>query len=161
MEVKIVHKSFYKFIKQCRINANITIESASVALNISKRNLSYYEDGTYPVPDDVAFMMSEVYQAPIIKYLWLRNCRCGALLPEIDDKDFAENILSLAVNFKLSNDCLNDLMSIGADGKVDTKEKPKYTRILKVFRRLATDMILLPFHKIKKPNRPADGSTFK
>lgn len=145
-----MHTSFPKFIKQCRIDAKMTQEYAAIELNVPRRSLVNYESGFTAVPDDIAVAMSKLYNAPIIRYLWLRNTLCGQFLLEVEEKDLAENILSLAVCFSNARTCIADLMAIGADGHIDMKETPKYIQILDTFRHLAKDILLLNFHQNKK-----------
>lgn len=136
-----------KFIKKCRIEAGLTREQASECLRISWRTLAYYESGQRKIPDDIACLMSDVYKAPVIKYIWLKNTRCGKELPNINSKNLIENIMSLAINLKSSENCLQELMIIGLDGKISVKEKPKYIKIIDTFRLLVKDITLLRFHK--------------
>ena len=145
-----MHNDFPRFIKQCRINAQLTQETAAIELNIPRRSLVNYENGTTFVPDDIAVAMSKLYQVPIIRYLWLKNTLCGQCLLDFEEKNLSESILGLAVKLNESNSHLNDLMLIGSDGRIDTNEKPKYTLILDTFRQLAKDILSLNFCSIKK-----------
>ena len=145
-----MHTNFPKFIKQCRIKAKMTQEAAAIELNVPRRSLVNYESGFTAVPDDIAVAMSKLYNAPIIRYLWLRNTLCGQFLLEVEEKDLAENILSLAVWFNNSRTCMDELLAIGADGYIDIKEMSKYTQILDTFRQLAKDILSLNFHQNKK-----------
>ena len=94
--------SFHEFIKQCRINANFSVDKAAFELNICRRTLNYYENGTVAVPDDVAYSMAILYKTPVIKYLWLKKLVnvemnyqiYGAII-------FPKKLLSLAVNLKI------------------------------------------------------------
>lgn len=142
--------SFHEFIKQCRINANFSVDKAAFELNICRRTLNYYENGTVAVPDDVAYSMAILYKTPVIKYLWLKNSKCGNELPNIWGNNLSEKILSLAVNLKISNDCLHELMTIGLDGEISTEEKPKYNKIINKLWLLSKDILLLRFLPNKK-----------
>lgn len=138
-----MNKELCILIKKAREEANLTQEQASEKLNIAWRTLAYYESGQRKIPDDIAYLMSDVYKAPVIKY----NTRCGKGLPNINSKNLIENIMSLAINLKASENCLQELMTIGLDGKISAKEKPKYIKIIDTFRLLVKDITLLRFHK--------------
>lgn len=142
-----MNKELSILIKKAREEANLTQEQASEKLNIAWRTLAYYESGQRKIPDDIACLMSDVYEAPVIKYIWLKNTRCGKGLPNINSKNLIENIMSLAINLKASENCLQELMTIGLDGKISAKEKPKYIKIIDTFRLLVKDITLLRFHK--------------
>ena len=142
---------FHELIKQCRLNAHLTLDAASFELNISKRNLCYYESGTNPVPDDIVFQMMKIYDTPAIGYEWLRNTKTGRLLlPDIENKNLPETILCLLANLNAADKCTMDLISIGQDGKVDAKEQPLYCRIVENLKPILKTVFSLNFYKKKK-----------
>ena len=142
---------FHELIKQCRINAHLTLDEASFELNISRRNLCYYESGTNSVPDDIVFQMMKIYDTPAIGYEWLRNTKTGRLLlPDIENKNLPETILCLLANLNVADKCTMDLISIGQDGKVDAKEQPLYCRIVENLKPILKTVFSLNFYKKKK-----------
>lgn len=142
-----MNKELATFIKKCRVDANLTLEKASELLDIAPRTLSYYERAQHSLPDVIASRMAKIYNEPAIKHYWLKNTKCGADLPNINNKSLVTNILSLAVNMKCSSECLHKLMQIGLDGEITQKEKPEYTHILDTFRLLIEDITLLKYNK--------------
>ena len=72
------------------------------------------------------------------------------MLAPIENKSFSETVLSFITNIKKSNKCIDDLIEIGADGKIDKKEQPKYKQILNTFRLMTKDILILKFCKNKK-----------
>ena len=132
-------------IKKYREAAGLTIEQAADELYISWRALSYYESGERYLTDVTAANMAKLYNAPIIEYLWLKNTKCGRNIPNIENRNLMENILSLAINIRSSDECLQKLMTIGLDGQITAKEKPEYIQIVDTFRLLAKDIAALKF----------------
>lgn len=146
-----MHDNFHGFIKQCRLNAKMTLDEASFELNISRRNLCYYESGTNSVPDDVVFQMMKIYNMPELGYEWLRSTKTGRLLlPDIESKNLPETILCLLADLNTADKCTMDLINIGCDGKVDAKEQPLYCRIVENLKPILKTVFSLNFYKKKK-----------
>ena len=93
----------------------------------------------------------EIYGNEYIGYQYLLTFRLGQkLFAPIENKSFSETVLSFIANIKKSNKCIDDLIEIGADGKIDKKEQPKYKQILNTFRLMTKDILILKFCKNKK-----------
>lgn len=119
-----------KLIKKCRVNAHLTQEEASEKLNIARRTLCCYEDGSLNLPDDIAVAMSNVYKNPAIKYMWLQNTRCAqSILPELGDKTLSENVLDTMYVLDEMQEHSHDLIAIGRDNKVDENEHTLFEKI--------------------------------
>ena len=142
---------FHEFIKQCRLNAHLTLDEASFELNVSRRNLCYYESGANSVPDDIVFQMMKIYDTPAIGYEWLRNTKTGRLLlPDIESRNLPETILCLLADLDTADKYTMDLINIGQDGKVDAKEQPLYCRIVENLKPILKTVFSLNFYKKKK-----------
>lgn len=136
---------------KAREYAGLTQEKAAELLGISVRTLAHYESNQSKPKMERMNTIVELYQDEQLGYQYILTFDLGKrLFGGIKEKSFAESVLSFAVNIKQSGTHVDDLMTIGADGKVDEQEKPKYKQILNVFRLMAKDVLMLRFYKNKK-----------
>lgn len=137
-------KDFGLLLIKARKSAGYTQEQASELLDISVRTLAKYEANQIKPTIDKMNDIVEIYGNEYIGYQYLLTFRLGQkLFAPIENKSFIANI-------KKSNKCIDDLIEIGADGKVDKKEQPKYKQILNTFRLMTKDILILKFCKNKK-----------
>lgn len=83
--------------KKARIAAGLRQIEAADAIAVSIRALSDYENGVYTVPDDIALVMSRVYNSPElrIEHLKLNPVFLDVLGDVKAKEDIAENVLSI------------------------------------------------------------------
>lgn len=144
-------KDFGLLLIKARKSAGYTQEQASELLDISVRTLAKYEANQVKPTIDKMNDIVEIYGSEYIGYQYLLTYKLGQkLLAPIESKSFSETVLSFITNIKKSNKCIDDLIEIGADGKVDKKEQPKYKQILNAFRLMTKDILILKFCKNKK-----------
>jgi transcriptional regulator with XRE-family HTH domain len=61
----------------CRVSrerANLTLEEAGERLNVVSRMVSYYESGTYAVPEEMLMKMKDVYEDPRLPWNYWSSC---------------------------------------------------------------------------------------
>lgn len=144
-------KDFGLLLIYARKNAGLTQEQVAELLEKDVRTISRYESNIAIPPIDVMDKICDIYQDEWIGYEYLLNYKLGQrLFTHLKEQSLAENTLSLIFNFNRAKEVLNDLMLICMDGKITAKEKPKYTKILNVFRLVAKDIMLLRFLGNKK-----------
>ena len=104
-------------------------------LGISTSSLANYELGiTKIVPVDIVVMMSDLYNAPELRYHYCKNeCPIGKDLPMATKAASLEGITIRLLN-GLDNDEINyikkTLLAISRDGKVGSEEIPKLHKIV-------------------------------
>lgn len=126
-----MNNKFLKALALYRNNAGLTQEQASEKLCICLRSLINYETGRTNVPDDIANKMSQIYNAPILGYYWLRNTQTGkSILPALAKSSLAENGLSLLDGLNTANEYKTDVIKICLDNKIDASEQPKFKKIV-------------------------------
>lgn len=120
-----MNKDSVNYYKTCRETVGIRQEDAALALNVSCRSLSDYENGKTKVPDDIVDSMAKLYKSPLLAWWHLKNNSVlGKYLPDVSvlqsDVDMVfQGILSVD---KLSP-TVDGLKSIMSDGEIDEKEE--------------------------------------
>lgn len=115
--------------QNARRTAGLTQERWAEVLGITPEAVRQYERGVITPQDDVVLRMAEVAGQHIICYWHLLNkSRVAAqLLPELQEKQLPEAVLSLLVQIEALQDTgLQELIRIAADGKVDPSERPAF-----------------------------------
>lgn len=124
-------KSIYQ---TCREAAGFTQEHAAPMLGVSLRSLADYEAGRTAVPNDVAYRMVTVYNAPYLAVQHLHQASdLGALVvPAIDPCDLQTASLRLINRVLEFADQHRDrqLMQIAEDGVISESERPMFDAIL-------------------------------
>lgn len=106
---------------------------AAGLLNVSEATVSDWELGLRnPNPEDIV-RMSEAYNAPeLLNYYCSRQCPIGRLtVPQIVLEAPSQSAISLIYELKRSEDIVNDLLNVLADGKITDDEIPVIRDVLK------------------------------
>lgn len=108
-------------------------EGASEYLGISKDSLTEYELGLCKfVPVDKVVIMSEGYNCPeLLNHYCSEQCPIGSgRIEHLELKSLESHALRLANATKDMNILRDELMQIAEDGKIDDKEKQKFSAII-------------------------------
>lgn len=132
-----MNNEFLKALVLYRNNAGLTQEQASEKLCICLRSLINYENGKTNVPDDIANKMSQIYNAPVLGYYWLRNTQTGKnILPALTKSSLSESGLCFLDGLNTANEHRADLIKICLDNKIDASEQPKFKKIVEASKTL-------------------------
>lgn len=121
--------------------AGLTQERWAEVLGISVESVRLYESGANMPGDEIALRMAEVTGQQIICYWHLLNKSKMAtrLLPQIEKKPLPQAVLDLLVKLRdFSEDGLEDLTRIAADGRVDPMEREPYEYAMRQLRELVS-----------------------
>lgn len=110
-------------------------EMAAELLGISTSSLANYELGTTKiVPVDIVVLMSDLYNAPELRYHYCKNeCPIGASLPMATKAASLEGITIRLLNGLDADEITyikKSLLGIARDGKVGSDEIPKLHKIV-------------------------------
>ena len=122
-----------------RRTAGLTQERWAEVLGISVESVRLYEGGVNMPSDEIALRMAETAGQQIICYWHLLNkSRAAAhLLPKVEEKPLPEAVLNLLVKLRdFSEDGMQDLIRIAADGRVDPEEREPYEYAMRQLRAL-------------------------
>jgi len=123
--------------QSARRTAGLTQERWAEVLGISVEAVRLYETGQNMPGDGVVLRMAEVAGQHIICYWHLLNkSRVAAgILPEITEKALPEAVLDLLVKLRnFSEDGMQELLRIAADGEVSPEEREAYDFALRQLR---------------------------
>jgi len=150
-EVKNIYKT-------CRRNAGMSQETALNYLFVSGRSLSYYETGRTIPGEDVVCRMVEVYGAPELAYLHLKqNTEVGRrYLPELCLNDLPRAVLRLQKEAGDMQSVEKDLVSIACDGEIDSAEIPLWERAKEELQDLVGAALAVLYTERKDPLCRAD-----
>lgn len=144
--------------KTCRENADMSQEKAVEHLFVSTRSLSDYETGHTIPGDDTVCRMIEVYNAPELAYLHLKqNTEVGKrYLPAICLDELPRAVLRLQKESRDMEAIESDLISIACDGVVDNSEQSIWGRAKSELQELAGAALAVLF--TRKEKRPLEAA---
>jgi len=147
-------KTIYKI---CRNYTGMSQEEVLSYLFISARSLSDYETGRTIPSEDIVCRMVEVYGAPQLAYLHLKqNTEVGRrYLPDICLNDLPRAVLKLQ---KEASDMIpveKDLVSIACDGEIDNAEIPLWERAKEELQELVGAALAVLYTERKRPLKAA------
>lgn len=122
-----------------RRTAGLTQERWAEVLGISVESVRLYESGANMPSDEIALRMAEVTGQQIICYWHLlqKSKMAGRLLPQLEKKALPEAVLDLLVKLRdFSEDGMQDLARIAADGRVASEERKPYDCAMRQLREL-------------------------
>ncbi|NLW90037.1 MAG: helix-turn-helix domain-containing protein [Syntrophomonadaceae bacterium] len=140
--------------KLCRLPAWLNQDVAAERLEISPRSLSDYETGKTIPGDDVVCRMIELYGAPELAYLHLKeNTEVGRrYLPAICLDELPRAVLRLQKESRDMQAIEGDLISIACDGVVDNNEQSLWGKARTELQELAGAALAVLFtRKEEKP----------
>lgn len=121
----------------CRINARkngekITQQQAADALHISKRQLSAYETGGAPVPDEMVVAMAEYYETPVLVWWHMKHHTVfGKYLPDVPELKTPQDIIFTDIVTKNKHLKTSEkLLDILEDLRVTKDEKEDYDKCI-------------------------------
>ena len=143
-----MNNEFLNALVMYRNNAGLTQEQASEKLCICLRSLINYETGRTNVPDDIVNKMSQIYNASILGYYWLRNTQTGkSILPALAKNSLSENGLCFLDGLNTANECRADVIKICMDNKIDASEQPRFKKIVEASKDLMKTLMNFTFIK--------------
>lgn len=144
----------------CREQAGLTKEQAAEGLNCSVRQLSRYEAGEAPVPDDIAYQMVVLYDSQLLKVQHLRLVSHVAadLLPPIAEVNLSAASLMLINRATELADNYRRMMQIAEDDRIDEQERLDYQIIQQNVRAVIAASFCYLYADIKK-ERPKAGTS--
>lgn len=122
-----------------RRTAGLTQERWAEVLGISVESVRLYEGGVNMPSDEIALRMAEVAGQQIICYWHLlrKSKMANRLLPQIEKRPLPEAVIALLVMLRdFSEDGMQELLRIAADGRVDPQEREIYNDAIRQLREL-------------------------
>lgn len=122
-----------------RRTAGLTQERWAEVLGISVESVRLYEGGVNMPSDEIALRMAEVAGQQIICYWHLlrKSKMANRLLPQIEKRPLPEAVIALLVMLRdFSEDGMQELLRIAADGRVDPVEQDPYNYAIRQLREL-------------------------
>lgn len=122
-----------------RRTAGLTQERWAEVLGISVESVRLYEGGVNMPSDEIALRMAEVAGQQIICYWHLlrKSKMANRLLPQIEKRPLPEAVIALLVKLRdFSEDGMQELLRIAADGRVDPQEREIYNDAIRQLREL-------------------------
>ena len=120
--------------KTCRKAAGLTQEAAAERLGISVESLRAYETGQRVPPDDVAELMSVLYNSLllIVQHVREKNAMYSRVVPEVSQCSVLEASARLTNRIYAFADSHADrrLMRMAEDNVIDQTERPEFDAIL-------------------------------
>ncbi len=138
-----------------RRTAGLTQERWAEVLGISVESVRLYEGGMNMPSDNVVLRMAEVAGQHIICYwhLLAKSRVAAGILPEITEKPLPEAVLDLLVKLQdFSEDGMQDLTRIAADGMVAAEEREAYTYAMAQLRALVAAGLHMEYTKGGRPD---------
>lgn len=148
-------KNIYKI---SRLDASYTQESAAEKLSVSVRSLVDYESGRTIPGDDIVCNMVDIYKAPELAYLHLKeNTEVGKrYLPDLHLDELPRAVLRLQKESRDMQAREGDLISIACDGEIDSAEQSTWERTKSELQELVgAAMAVLYTRKESRPLRAA------
>lgn len=143
-----MNNEFLKALVLYRNNAGLTQEQASEKLCICLRSLISYVIRNVGAPRFIVNKMSQIYNAPILGYYWLRNTQTGKnILPALAKSSLSENGLCFLDGLNTANECRDDLIKICLDNKIDASEQPRFKKIVEASKDLMKTLMNFTFIK--------------
>ena len=118
-----MYDNYRNIYQAARKTAGLTQERAAEALGICVESIRAYEQGQRVPSDEVVSRMVDLYDN---RFLAVQHLRAKAEMP------LSEAIMQLLSQIYAFADKHRDkdLLSIGADGRIDNEERPLYDKIL-------------------------------
>lgn len=129
-----MYDNYRNIYQTARKTAGLTQERAAEALGICVESIRAYEQGLRVPSDEVVSRMVDLYDN---RFLAVQHLRANAelarrIIPEMAEMPLSEAIMQLLSQIYAFADKHRDkdLLSIGADGRIDDEERPLYDKIL-------------------------------
>ena len=158
------YSNIYKIARRA---AGYTQESAAEQLDISVDSVRAYETYQRTPPNEIVERMVVCFHAPQLAYQHLHETT--KLVSQIIPKLEARSILEVAVRIYnqmrsfSQGACLERLMAIAEDGRVDDTEQPEFDAIVKILRSIIQSSLELEIFcspdSATKKERPEDGAS--
>lgn len=134
--------------KKYRKLAGLTQEKAAEHLNISVDTIKRYENGTYIPQNDIARRMCLLYGDMKLAYEHLENSQVGAMvLPPLKDKDLCCSTLGFLSQLSEVTDRQGELISMAADGVIDSHEIESWEELEELLKRLVKSSFELLYRR--------------
>ena len=158
------YSNIYKIARRA---AGYTQESAAEQLDISVDSVRAYETYQRTPPNEIVERMVVCFHAPQLAYQHLHETT--KLVSQIIPKLEARSILEVAVRIYnqmrsfSQGACLERLMAIAEDGRVDDTEQPEFDALVKILRSIIQSSLELEIFcspdSATKKERPEDGAS--
>lgn len=157
------YSNIYKIARRA---AGFTQESAAEQLEISVDSVRAYETSQRLPPSEIVERMVVCFHAPQLAYQHLHetNALISRVIPQLEQR----NILEVAIriynrmrNFS-QDSCLERLMAIAEDGRIDDTERPEFDEIIEELRSIIQSGLELEIFCSPEPaakkERPTGGA---
>ena len=129
------YSNIYKIARRA---AGYTQEAAAEQLNISIESVRAYETYQRTPPADVVERMVVCFGAPQLAYQHLHetNALISRVIPQLEPRSIPEVAVRIYNRMRSFSQgaCLERLMAIAEDGRVDDTEQPEFDAIVKILR---------------------------
>ena len=136
------YSNIYKIARRA---AGYTQEAAAEQLNISIESVRAYETYQRTPPADVVERMVVCFGAPQLAYQHLHetNALISRVIPQLEPRSIPEVAIRIYNRMRSFSQgaCLERLMAIAEDGRVDDTEQPEFDAIVKILRSIIQSAI--------------------
>ena len=126
--------------KSARRAAGITQEAAAERLGINVESLRAYETDVRTPPNEVVERMVICYNTQYLAYehLHLTNSLANMVIPQLKPRNLLEVAVRIynRMNRLDKNNCVERLMEIAEDGRIDSKEREEFDAIMSDLREI-------------------------
>ena len=158
------YSNIYKIARRA---AGFTQESAAEQLEISVDSVRAYETSQRLPPSEIVERMVVFFHAPQLAYQHLHetNALISRVIPQLEQRSILEVAIRIynRMRYFSQNACLERLLTIAEDGRIDDTERPEFDEIIEELRSiiqsgLELEIFCSPDPAMKK-DRPVAGTT--
>lgn len=158
------YSNIYKIARRA---AGYTQESAAEQLDISVDSVRAYETYQRTPPNEIVERMVICFHAPQLAYQHLHETSglVSRIIPQLEQRSILEVAIRIYNRMRsfTQGSCLDRLMAIAEDGRVDDTEQPEFDAIVKILRSIIQSSLELeifcsPDSAIKKERPEAATS---
>ena len=157
------YSNIYKIARRA---AGFTQESAAEQLEISVDSVRAYETSQRLPPSEIVERMVVCFHAPQLAYQHLHetNALISRVIPQLEQRSILEVAIRIynRMRYFPQNPCLERLLTIAEDGRIDDTERPEFDEIIEELRSiiqsgLELEIFCSPDPATKK-DRPTGGA---
>ena len=157
------YSNIYKIARRA---AGFTQESAAEQLEISVDSVRAYETSQRLPPSEIVERMVVCFHAPQLAYQHLHetNALISRVIPQLEQRSILEVAIRIynRMRYFSQNACLERLLTIAEDGRIDDTERPEFDEIIEELRSiiqsgLELEIFCSPDPATKK-DRPTGGA---
>ena len=157
------YSNIYKIARRA---AGFTQESAAEQLEISVDSVRAYETSQRLPPSEVVERMVVCFHAPQLAYQHLHetNALISRVIPQLEQRSILEVAIRIynRMRYFSQNACLERLLTIAEDGRIDDTERPEFDEIIEELRSIIQSGLELEIfcspNPATKKDRPTGGA---